>query len=110
MYRMDMYVGEISTGGERLSFTIDVRVYVIFFLELPRLKRNETRGGDLHLRVLYMHLYALSICIYRGRRGGLMVIALDSGSSGPGSSPSRGTALCSWARHYSHSASLDPDV
>ena len=30
-----------------------------------------------------------------GRRGGLMVSALDSGSGGPGSSPGRGTALCS---------------
>ena len=29
-----------------------------------------------------------------------MVSALDSGSSGPGSSPGRGTALCSWARHF----------
>ena len=31
----------------------------------------------------------------RGRRGGLMVSALDSGSDGPGSSPGRGTSLCS---------------
>ena len=37
--------------------------------------------------------------IFTGR-GGLMVNALDSGSSGPGSSPGRGTALCSWARHF----------
>ena len=29
-----------------------------------------------------------------------MVSALDSGSNGPGSSPGRGTALCSWARHF----------
>ena len=28
-----------------------------------------------------------------------MVSALDSGSGGPGLSPGRGTALCSWARH-----------
>ena len=28
-----------------------------------------------------------------------MVSALDSGSGGPGSSPGRGTALCSWARY-----------
>ena len=32
------------------------------------------------------------------RRGGLS--ALDSGSGGPGSSPGRGTALCSWARPF----------
>ena len=29
-----------------------------------------------------------------------MVSALDSGSNGPGSSSSRGTALCSWAKYY----------
>ena len=35
-----------------------------------------------------------------GRRGGLMVSALDCGLGGPGSSPGRGTALCSWARYF----------
>ncbi len=34
------------------------------------------------------------------RRGGLMFSARDSGSSRPGSSPGRGTALCSWAKHF----------
>ena len=29
-----------------------------------------------------------------------MVSALDSGSNGPGLSPGWGTALCSWARHF----------
>ena len=29
-----------------------------------------------------------------------MVTALDSGSNGPGSSPGRVTALCSWTRHF----------
>ena len=29
-----------------------------------------------------------------------MVSALDSGSGGPGSSPGRGTALCSWSRYF----------
>ena len=29
-----------------------------------------------------------------------MVSALDSASGGPGSSPGRGTALCSWARYF----------
>ena len=33
------------------------------------------------------------------RRGGLMVSALDSGASGPGSSPTGDIVLCSWARH-----------
>ena len=35
-----------------------------------------------------------------GRRGGLVVSALDSGSRGPGSSPGRVIVLCSWARHF----------
>ena len=35
-----------------------------------------------------------------GRPGSLMVSALDSRSGGPGSSPGRGTALCSWARYF----------
>ena len=29
-----------------------------------------------------------------------MASALDSKSAGPGSSPGWGTALCSWARHF----------
>ena len=34
--------------------------------------------------------FELSLTLLRGRRGGLMVSALDSGASGPGSSPDRG--------------------
>ena len=34
-----------------------------------------------------------------GRRGGLVVSALDSGSRGPGLSPGLAIVLCSWARH-----------
>ena len=37
-----------------------------------------------------------------------MVSARESGSGGPGSSPGRGTALCSW--FDSHIASLHPGV
>ena len=43
----------------------------------------------------------------RGRRGGLMVSELDSGSSGPGSSPNRGLL---GKTLNSHSASLHPGV
>ena len=46
-----------------------------------------------------------------GRRGGLMVSALDSGASGPGSSPGRGQCVVFLGRTlYSHSASLHPGV
>ena len=46
-----------------------------------------------------------------GRRGGLMVSALVSGSSGPGSSPGRGHCVVFLDKTlYSHSASLHPGV
>ena len=45
--------------------------------------------------------YMLSLKDKKGRRGGLIVSALDSGASGPGSSPGRG---------HSHGASLHPGV
>ena len=35
-----------------------------------------------------------------GRRGGLVVSALDSGSKDPGSSLGRVIVLCSWVRHF----------
>ena len=54
---------------------------------------------------IFRHVYFLS-----GRRGGLMVSALDSGSGGPGSSPDRGTALCSWARHFTLIVPLSTQV
>ena len=44
-------------------------------------------------------------------RGGLMVSALDSGASGPGSSPGRGQCVVFLGKTlYSHSASLHPGV
>ena len=39
-----------------------------------------------------------------------MVSALDSGSGGPGSSPGRGTALCSWARCFTLIVPLSTQV
>ena len=39
--------------------------------------------------------HPLPVC---GRGGGVMIGALDSESSGLGSSPDRDTALCSWER------------
>ena len=39
-----------------------------------------------------------------------MVSALDSGSSGPGSSPGRRTALCSWARYFTLIVPLSTQV
>ena len=46
-----------------------------------------------------------------GRRGGLMVSALDSGASAPGSSPGRGHCFVFLGKtFYSHGASLHPGV
>ena len=46
-----------------------------------------------------------------GRRGGLMVSALDSGASGPGSSPGRGHCVVFLGKTlYSHGAFLHPGV
>ena len=46
-----------------------------------------------------------------GRRGGLMVRVLDSGSSGPGSVPGRGHCVVFLGKTlYSHGASLHPGV
>ena len=39
-----------------------------------------------------------------------MVSALDSGSGGPGWSPGRGTALCSWARYFTLIVPLSTQV
>ena len=39
-----------------------------------------------------------------------MVSALDSGSNGLGLSPGRGTALCSWARHFTLIVPLSTQV
>ena len=47
----------------------------------------------------------------RGRCGGLMVSSLDSGASGPGSSPGRGHCDVFLGKTlHSHSASLHPGV
>ena len=46
-----------------------------------------------------------------GRCGGLMFSALDSGASGPGSSPGRGHCVVFLGKTlYSHSAPLHPGV
>ena len=58
----------------------------------------------------YWHIKGDSIKAH-GRRGGLMVSALYSGASGPGSSPGRGHCVVFLGKTlYSHSASLHPGV
>ena len=56
----------------------------------------------------YMHYISLLYC---GGRDGLMVSALVSGSSGPGSSPGRGHCVVFSGKTLNpHSASLHPGV
>ena len=47
---------------------------------------------------------------WEGGGGGLLVSALDSESNGPGSSPGQGSALCSWARHFTLTVPLSTQV
>ena len=55
-------------------------------------------------------LLGIELHFYK-RRGGLMVSALDSGSSGPGSGPGRGHCVVFLGKTlYSHGASLHPGV
>ena len=55
--------------------------------------------------------YTWSTATLGGRRGGLMVSALDLGASGPGSSPGRGHCVVFLGKTlYSHGASLHPGV
>ena len=53
-------------------------------------------------------IFHLSSC---GRQGGLMISALDSGASGPGSSPGRGHCVVFLGKTLnSHGSSLHPGV
>ena len=83
-----------------------------------RYKENNTKYRSLtwkprsHVRILIYRTWPIRIMFYvSGRRGGLMVSALDSGASGPGSSPGRGHCVVFLGKTlYSHSASLHPGV
>ena len=56
-------------------------------------------------------MYYFTCCSVIGRRGGLMVSALDSGASGPDSSSGRGHCVVFLGKTlYSHDASLYPGV
>ena len=70
----------------------------------------------LQLNMIFVLTFAflpscMDLCMLRGRRGGLMVSALDSGASAPGSSPGRGHCVVFLGKTlYSHGASLHPGV
>ena len=73
------------------------------------------RPSSFVLRPWTMSLFAQAICLSpcrgKGRRGGIMVSALVSGSRGPGSSPGRGHCVVFLGKTlYSYSASLHPGI
>ena len=75
---------------------------------------EEVRGEKALLPYLFARLF-LGFCTLRtfGSSGGLMVSALDSGASGPGSSPGRGHCVVFLRKtldSLSHSASLHSGV
>ena len=98
-----------------------VRLYLdwkadLFFITLGHSLRSQRSACKLmvsektktDLMALFNSHYIYNKC---GRRGGLMVSALDSGASGPGSSPGRGHCVVFLGKTlYSHSASLHPGV
>ena len=86
---------------------ITVTFLSIFTLSTFIGKENKMfKQGEIFINSFYKS-YAF-IC---GRRGGLMVGALDSGASGPGSSPGRGHCVVFLGKTlYSHSAFLHPGV
>ena len=58
-------------------------------------------GSPLPVSTLHLHLiYLKTILQLCGRRSGLVVSTLDSGSTGPGSSAGQAIVLCSWVRHF----------
>ena len=69
-------------------------------------------GVSPHTKYLIdFHLFGGITPHQSGRRGGFMVSALDSGSSGPGSGPGRGHCVVFLGKTlYSHGASLHPGV
>ena len=58
------------------------------------------------LKLTFISFFISRHFYLRGRHGGLVVSALDSGSRGAGSSPGRVIVLCSWARHFTLTVSL----
>ena len=67
---------------------------------------------DMVSELVYVLMFmSKAFFVHVWRRGGLMVSALNSGSSGPGSSPGWGHCVVFLGKTlYSHSASLHPGV
>ena len=124
----DLYQGMSVTFGHRVVFTsLSKRIWFCTLMlpgGTPRkigwgvrsTSRNPYPVYDQNLRdsLLYLvpdHKFKTQYFMTCGRRGGLMVGALVSGVSGPGSSPGRGHWVVFLGKTlYSHSASIHPGV
>ena len=103
----------MANAGENLSVEFDSQASQQNQTEvLPDKTTLKRKAALSEQRKQTWNLY---LCMYlatsRGRRGGLMVSALDSGASGPGSGPGRGHCVVFLGKTLcSHSASLHPGV
>ena len=96
---------------DQINFCHATKVYNFTFL-IPVLASITHRIEQVVFAIVRAPLRFISLHqIVKGRRGGLMVSALDSGASGPGSSPGRGHCVVFLGKTlYSYSASLHPGV
>ena len=76
------------------------------------LKCSQTKLQVLNSSIsvqIFLNTHCLSL-IYSGRRGGLMVSELDSGSTGLSLSPGWGHCVVFWARHFIPTVPLSTQV
>ena len=94
-----------------LIYSFERKIKITEVLELY-VQKYRTGAPGAGLKSAKQTTFTLIYTLVRGgRRGGLMVSALDSGASAPGSSPGRGHFVVFLGKTlYSHSASLHPGV
>ena len=97
-------------GGDNLVLSTGIRSDEGLTLETSA--SESLYGGQFTLSTQLIIPNCLSFCCLSIKwRGGLMVSALDSGASAPGSSPGRGHCVVFLGKTlHSHSASLHPGV
>ena len=94
-------------GGERHFYSQVCRV--AYCLRTQRFEPSQGSNPNTLLLGRAQPKIRLATAPHLGRRGGLMVSALDSGASGLGSSPGQGQCVVFLGKTlYSHSASLHP--
>ena len=114
---MDLVLN-LPNDGIRLVFDpVSQRLKVRFCFIRDSILIKELMAGcwttNLAFNIINLFCANCSISVYFNdeRRGGLMVSAVDFGSSGPGSGPGRGHCVVFLGKTlYSHGASLHPGV